>query len=68
MIIIKNIITINLLFLTPSEDHPIPIPLIASERKKGQTEEDQNAGVRLTIENCDFMNNLFRKNYRKDVR
>ena len=44
---------------------PIPsnpsIPLIAPERNKGHTEQDQNAGVRLTIPNCDFVDNLFRK-------
>ena len=42
--------------------HPNPShPLIAPEQKKGQTEQDQNAGVSLTKQNCESMNNLFRK-------
>ena len=48
-----------------SQPNPIPIqsnhPTYSSRAEKGQTEQDQNAGVRLTRQNCDFMNNLFRK-------
>ena len=36
-------------------------PTYSSRAEKGQTEQDQNAGVRLTTQNCDFMNILFRK-------
>ena len=45
-----------------------PIPLLAPERKKRHTERDQFAGVRLIRQNCDFMNNLFRKNFCRTIR
>ena len=33
----------------------------SSRAEKGQTEQDENAGVRLTIQNWNNTNNLFRK-------
>ena len=35
----------------------------SSRAEKGKTDQDQNAGVRFTTQNCEFMNNLFRKNF-----
>merc|ERR1712018_507788 len=44
--------------------HPYPTQSTYSSRaKNGQTEQDQNEGIRFTTQNCEFMNNLFRKNF-----
>merc|ERR1712018_1050990 len=40
--------------IAPHRDPTQSHPLIAPERKKGQTEQDLNAGVRLTIQNWDI--------------
>ena len=46
-----------------------PIPSTYSSRaKNGQTEQDQNAGVRLTMQNWDIRNNLFRQNFCRSLR
>merc|ERR1712243_538918 len=52
---------------------PIPIPTqtqstYSSRAEKGQTEQDQNAGVRLTIQNWDIRNNFFRHNFCRSLR
>merc|ERR1712112_369835 len=52
--------------IAPHRDPIQPNPIqstYSSRAKNGQTEQDQNAGVRFTIQNCEFMNNLFRKNF-----
>ena len=51
--------------------HPNPNPTqstYSSKAEKGQTEQDQNAGVRLTIQNWDIRNNLFRQNFCRSLR
>merc|ERR1712121_334000 len=51
----------------PIHTHPYPSnPTYSSRAKNGQTEQDQNAGVRFTTQNCEFMNNLFRKKLLQD--
>merc|ERR1712243_386158 len=36
--------------------------------EKGQTEQDQNGGVRLTMQNWDIRNNPFRQNFCRSLR
>merc|ERR1712112_565967 len=47
--------------------HPYP-STYSSRVEKGQTEQDQNAGVRLTTKNWDIRNNLFRQNFCRSLR
>ena len=48
----------------PSQSHPT----YSSTAEKGQTEQDQNAGVRITIQNWDIRNNLFRQSFCRSLR
>ena len=55
--------------IAPHRDPSNPIPSTYSSRaEKGQTEQDQNAGVRLTMQNWDIRNNLFRQNFCRSLR
>ena len=51
----------------PNPSHPTQ-STYSSRAEKGQTEQDQNAGVRLTIQNWDIRNNLFRQNFCRSLR
>ena len=70
---------LNLLLASQSDAHriaphrdPNPNPSIqstySSRAEKGQTEQNQNAGVKLTKQNWDIRNNLFRQNFCRSLR